>query len=115
LIVSMSFGEFMFLAGFTQKTAKEDLNIKRDRGIISCLLRRNVLEDTTPRQGTRPCQAGCSACHGGKHPRASRVFLHRLLGCIFTVPQVDLIQELVFNPQGYKYRVAPLPSSQVRS
>jgi hypothetical protein len=41
----MSFGEFMFLAGFTQKTAK-DLNIKRDRGIISWLLRRNVLEDT---------------------------------------------------------------------
>jgi hypothetical protein len=42
----MSFGEFMFLAGFTHKTAKEDLNIKRDRGIISCLLRRYVLEDT---------------------------------------------------------------------
>jgi hypothetical protein len=50
----MSFGEFMFFAGFTQKTAKEDLNIKRDRGIISWLLRVNVLEDTTPRQGTRP-------------------------------------------------------------
>ena len=30
----MSFSEFMFLAGFTQKTAKEDLNIKRDHGII---------------------------------------------------------------------------------
>jgi hypothetical protein len=42
----MSFGEFMFLAGFTQKTTKEDLNIKRDRGIISWLLCRNVLEDT---------------------------------------------------------------------
>jgi hypothetical protein len=42
----MSFGEFIFLAGFTQKTAKEDLNIKRDRKIISWLLHRNVLEDT---------------------------------------------------------------------
>jgi hypothetical protein len=42
----MSFGEFLFLAGFTQKTAKEDLNIKRDRRIISWLLHRNVLEDT---------------------------------------------------------------------
>jgi hypothetical protein len=58
LIVFMSFGEFMFLAGFTQKTTKEDLNIKRDHGIISWLLRRNVLEDTMPRQGTRPCQVG---------------------------------------------------------
>jgi hypothetical protein len=42
----MSFGEFIFLAGFTQKTTKEDLNIKRGRGIILWLLRRNVLEDT---------------------------------------------------------------------
>jgi hypothetical protein len=54
----MSFGEFMFLVGFIQKTAKEDLNIKRDSGIISWLLCRNVLEDTTPRQGMRPCQVG---------------------------------------------------------
>jgi hypothetical protein len=36
----------MFLVGFTKKTAKEDLNIKRDHGIISLLLCRNVLEDT---------------------------------------------------------------------
>jgi hypothetical protein len=42
----MSFGEFMFLAGFTQKTAKEYLNIKRDRGIILWILRRHILEDT---------------------------------------------------------------------
>jgi hypothetical protein len=34
----MNFGEFMFLAGFTQKIVKEDLNIKRDRGIISWLV-----------------------------------------------------------------------------
>jgi hypothetical protein len=54
----MSFGEFMFLAGFTQKTAKENLNIKRDHEIISWLLCRNVLEDTMLRQGMRPCQVG---------------------------------------------------------
>jgi hypothetical protein len=62
----MSFNQFMFLAGFAQKTVKEDLNIKRDRGIISWLLRRNVLKDTTSRQGTRSYHVGWP------HPQATR-------------------------------------------
>jgi hypothetical protein len=42
----MSFGEFIFSIGFTQKTAKEDLNIKRYRGIILWCIYRKVPEDT---------------------------------------------------------------------
>jgi hypothetical protein len=42
----MSFGEFIFSTGFTQKTAKEDLNIKRYRGIILWRIHGKVLEDT---------------------------------------------------------------------
>jgi hypothetical protein len=42
----MSFGEFMFSAGFTQKTIKEDLNIKRYHGIILWRIHRKVPEDT---------------------------------------------------------------------
>jgi hypothetical protein len=79
---------------WSYRNKKKDVTL----GIILWLLRRNVLEDTTSRQGTRPCQVGpanltlgCLACHGEKCPRASRVFLHHLLGCIFTVPQVGLI------------------------
>jgi hypothetical protein len=41
----MSFDEFIFSAGFTQKTTKEGLNIKRDHGIISWCIHRNILED----------------------------------------------------------------------
>jgi hypothetical protein len=42
----MSFGEFIFSAGFTQKTAKEDLNIKRYRGIILWRIHGKVPEYT---------------------------------------------------------------------
>jgi hypothetical protein len=42
----MSFGEFIFSEGFTQKTTKEDLNIKRYCGIILWHIHRKVLEDT---------------------------------------------------------------------
>jgi hypothetical protein len=42
----MSFGESIFSAGFIQKITKEDLNIKRDRGIISSQIHGKVLEDT---------------------------------------------------------------------
>jgi hypothetical protein len=68
----MSFGKFMFLAGFTQKTIKEDLNIKRDRGIISWLLRRNILEDTRGHHA----EAGHETLLGGAirpHPRPPRL------------------------------------------
>jgi hypothetical protein len=68
LIGSMSFGEFMFLAGFTQKITKEDLNIKRDHGIILWLLCRNVLEETRGHH----TKAGHETLPGGAdrpHPR----------------------------------------------
>jgi hypothetical protein len=42
----MSFGHFIFSTGFTQKTAKEDLNIKRYRGIILWRIHGKILEDT---------------------------------------------------------------------
>jgi hypothetical protein len=42
----MSFGEYIFSTGFIQKITKDDLNIKRDRGIISSRIHRKVLEDT---------------------------------------------------------------------
>jgi hypothetical protein len=57
----MSFSEFMFLPGFTQKTTKEDLNIKRDCRIILWLLHRNVLEDT----GGHHFEAGHETLPGG--------------------------------------------------
>jgi hypothetical protein len=41
----MSFGEFIFSMGFIQKTAKEDLNIKKYRWIILWCIHRKVLED----------------------------------------------------------------------
>jgi hypothetical protein len=42
----MSFGEFIFFAGFKQKTAKEVLNIKRYHGIILWRIHGKVPEDT---------------------------------------------------------------------
>jgi hypothetical protein len=61
----------MFLAGFTQKTAKENLNIKRDHEIISWLLCRNVLEDTRGHHA----EAGHETLPGGAgqpHSQAAR-------------------------------------------
>jgi hypothetical protein len=42
----MSFGEFIFSIGFTQKTTKEDLNIKRYHGIILWRIHGKVTKDT---------------------------------------------------------------------
>jgi hypothetical protein len=42
----MSFGEFIFSTGFTQKIAKEDLNIKRYLRIILWRIHGKVSEDT---------------------------------------------------------------------
>jgi hypothetical protein len=57
----MSFGESIFFVEFIQKIAKEDQNIKRDRGITyheySGRFQRTP-EDSTPRKGIRPCQVG---------------------------------------------------------
>jgi hypothetical protein len=42
----MSFGGSIFSVRFIQKIAKEDLNIKRDCGIISSRIHGKVLKDT---------------------------------------------------------------------
>jgi hypothetical protein len=96
----MSFGEFIFFAGFIQKTTEEDLNIKRDHGIISSRIHRKVLEDTRglhAEGGDRPYQVGLASpamppgTPYGKPPQASRVFFHHLLGCISAIREVGLI------------------------
>jgi hypothetical protein len=59
----MSFGESMFLVGFNQKTAKEDLFIKRNHGIPPRKQRGKNLENSR-RLSTKadpeplPCGAG---------------------------------------------------------
>jgi hypothetical protein len=74
----MSFGEFIFSAGFTQKTTKEDLNIKRYRGIILWRIHRMVLEDirglhteaglkSLPGGATRPHPCGARPLVVGSH------------------------------------------------
>jgi hypothetical protein len=54
----MSFGEFIFSTGFTQKTGKKNLNIERYRGIICGVYTerfQRTPEESTPRQGSRAC------------------------------------------------------------
>ena len=54
----MSFGESMFSAGFNQKTAKEDLNVKGKYGIPPRHLRGKTLEGSishiTKEEGETP-------------------------------------------------------------
>jgi hypothetical protein len=62
----MSFGESIFSAGFIQKIAKEDLNIKRDCVIISSRIHRKVLEDTRglhTEEGDQTLPGGASRSH----------------------------------------------------
>jgi hypothetical protein len=66
----MSFGKFIFFVGFTQKTAKEDLNIKRYREIILWRIHGKVLENT---RGLH-AKAGLKSLPGGArrpHPSAA--------------------------------------------
>jgi hypothetical protein len=67
----MSFGEFIFCAGFTQKNAKEDLNIKRYRGIIMWHIHGKVRGDTRELH----TEAGLESLPGGAgwpHPCAAQ-------------------------------------------
>jgi hypothetical protein len=67
----MSFGEFIFSAGFTQKPTKEDLNIKRYRGIILWRIHGKGPEDT---RGLHT-KAGLESLPGGStqpYPCATR-------------------------------------------
>ena len=59
----MSFGEFVFSAGFNQKTAKEDLFVMGNHGIQQQDQRRKTLEDsrrlsTEAGPNPLPCGAG---------------------------------------------------------
>jgi hypothetical protein len=83
----MSFDESIFSVGFIQKITKEDLNIKRDRGIISSRIYGKVLEDT---RGLHT-KGGDQALPGGAdrpHPCAIRPPMvgrhHKLLEYSFT-------------------------------
>jgi hypothetical protein len=67
----MSFGEFIFSTGFTQKTAKEDLSIKRYRRIILWRIHGKIPEDT---RGLHT-EAGLESWPGGAgkpHPCVTR-------------------------------------------
>jgi hypothetical protein len=92
----MSFGESVFLVGFNQKTAKEDLFIKRNYRIPPRELRGKTLEDSrrlSTKAGLNPLTCGASrpyleaAWPVGPpcQPPVVMSILHRLLGCISVV------------------------------
>ena len=62
----MSFGESVFLAGFNQKTAKEDLFVKRNYGIPPHKQRGKTLEDSkrlSTKAGLVPLPCGADRLH----------------------------------------------------
>ena len=82
----MSFGESVFPAGFNQKTAKEDLFVKVNYGILPRKQRGKILEDSR-RLSTKADPEGYHV--GSAGPPVSlhitMLVLHHLLGCIHTV------------------------------
>ena len=92
----MSFGKFVFLAGFNQKTAKEDLIVKGKHRIPLRYLRGKTLEGsrshvTEAEDQRMTCGAArphCQAAHPPMGPPVSLVAMsvsHLLLGCISAV------------------------------
>ena len=92
----MSFGEYVFLAGFIKKMSKEDLFVKGNHGIPSWDQCGKVPEDSrrlSTEAGLDPLTCGA----GRPHLEAARplwsppvilfvmLILHRLLGCIPTI------------------------------
>ena len=89
----MSFGESMFSTGFNQKTAKEDLIVKGNHGILPWYQRGKTLEGSR-RQITKagfdplPCRAGQPICGAARPLWAPPISLlrmlvpHRLKDCI---------------------------------
>jgi hypothetical protein len=108
---SMSFGESLFSIGLFYKTTKRDLFVKEKFRIKIWHIREKTLEDMRRHQneaGGKGLPSGVDQPHLqvarpslGIPPRASRVFFHRLLGCISAIPQVSLIQGLMLDPSGY--------------
>jgi hypothetical protein len=102
----MSFGEYVFLAGFNQKTAKGDLFVKGNHEIPPWLLREKTLEDSrrySTEGGHEPLISGAGRPYllGGQPvgPTCQPLFvtsvLHCLLRCISVVTssQFDLRAE----------------------
>ena len=82
----MNFGEFVFPAGFNQKTTKEDLFVKRNHDIPQDKQRGKTPEGESPKQSLSPYHAGQSAygthlvapcCYVGSPP-PPRMHLHHL-------------------------------------
>ena len=85
----MSFGESVFLAGFIQKTIKEDLFVKGNYRIPPCNQRGKTLEDsrkwiTEAKLVPLTCGAGRPMGPPGQPPVAMSV-LHRLKDCIYAI------------------------------
>ena len=92
----MSFGEFVFSAGFNQKTIKADLFVKGNHGIPSWDQCGKVLEDSR-RLSTEAGHMSLTRGAGRPHLEAAQPLwappvilfvmsvLHRLLGCISAV------------------------------
>ena len=92
----MSFGESVFLAGFNQKTAKEDRFVKGNHGIPPRNRCGKTLEDSK-RLSTKAGHMSLTCGADQPHMQAGRPLwvslvslvatsvLHSLLGCIYTV------------------------------
>jgi hypothetical protein len=84
----MSFDEYVFLAGFIQKTVKRDLHVRGNHGILPQELHGKTLEDSR--------RLSTEAHHEGFHVGPTRLWApgqplvatsvsHCLLGCISAV------------------------------
>ena len=85
----MCFGESVFSVGFNQKTAKEDLFVKRNHEIPPRKQRGETLEDSRRRitkAEPEPLTSGAGQPMGSTwQPLVAMLVLHRLKDCIFVV------------------------------
>jgi hypothetical protein len=116
----MSFGEFVFLAGFNQKIAKEDLFVKGNHRIPSRKQREKILEDSR-RLSTKADPEPLTSGVGRPHLQVDQPMgplCHPPLLCRFSIAlriasspfiQVSLIRGLRIDASTYIYQPAPLP------
>ena len=118
----MSFGEFVFSARFIQKTVKGDLFVKVNYRILSRNRRGKTLEDsrrhiTKAEPMSLTCWANQSHLEAARpvgppcQPPVVMLVLHRLLGCIYVVLYVGLIQGLTLDAPTYISAFATLPGA----
>ena len=82
----MSFGESVFLAGFNQKTAKEDLFIKGNHGNPQRDQRGKTLEDSRRLSTKAGLHLPASQPMGPSYqPLFAMSVLHRLRVCIYAI------------------------------